>query len=55
MLEVRHLLKRYNRIPAVEDVSFTIRPAKYWAISPEMAQEKHHCKSPDRTHRADPR
>jgi len=28
MLEVRHLLKRYNRIPAVEDVSFTIRPGE---------------------------
>jgi ABC-2 type transport system ATP-binding protein len=28
MLEVRHLIKRYNRIPAVDDVSFTIRPGE---------------------------
>ena len=28
MLELRHLLKRYNRIPAVDDVSFTIRPGE---------------------------
>jgi ABC-2 type transport system ATP-binding protein len=28
MLEVRHLTKRYNRIPAVNDVSFTIRPGE---------------------------
>jgi len=28
MLEVRHLVKRYNRIPAVDDVSFTIRPGE---------------------------
>src|SRR4030095_15931014 len=28
MLEVRHLLKRYNRIRAVDDVSFTIRPGE---------------------------
>ena len=28
MLEVRHLTKRYNRIPAVDDVSFTIRPGE---------------------------
>src|SRR5260221_14365529 len=28
MLEVRHLTKRYRRIPAVEDVSFSIRPGE---------------------------
>lgn len=28
MLEVRHLAKRYKRIPAVNDVSFTIRPGE---------------------------
>src|SRR5215831_4496806 len=28
MLEVRHLLKRYNRIPAVDDVSFSISPGE---------------------------
>ncbi|HEX5430377.1 MAG TPA: ABC transporter ATP-binding protein, partial [Bryobacteraceae bacterium] len=28
MLEVRNLTKRYRRIPAVEDVSFTIRPGE---------------------------
>ena len=28
MLEVRHLIKRYNRIPAVDDVSFTIHPGE---------------------------
>ena len=28
MLEVRNLVKRYNRIPAVDDVSFTIRPGE---------------------------
>lgn len=28
MLEVRHLAKRYKRIPAVGDVSFTIRPGE---------------------------
>ncbi len=28
MLEVRHLMKRYRRIPAVADVSFTIRPGE---------------------------
>ena len=28
MLEVRNLLKRYNRIPAVDGVSFTIRPGE---------------------------
>jgi ABC-2 type transport system ATP-binding protein len=28
MLEVRHLVKRYNRIPAVDGVSFTIRPGE---------------------------
>jgi ABC-2 type transport system ATP-binding protein len=28
MLEVRHLAKRYKRIPAVDDVSFTIRPGE---------------------------
>jgi ABC-2 type transport system ATP-binding protein len=28
MLEVRHLTKRYRGIPAVEDVSFTIRPGE---------------------------
>jgi ABC-2 type transport system ATP-binding protein len=28
MLEVRGLIKRYNRIPAVNDVSFTIRPGE---------------------------
>src|SRR5438552_13877362 len=28
MLEVRSLIKRYNRIPAVDGVSFTIRPGE---------------------------
>jgi ABC-2 type transport system ATP-binding protein len=28
MLEIRHLSKRYNGIPAVEDVSFSIRPGE---------------------------
>jgi ABC-2 type transport system ATP-binding protein len=28
MLEVRHLLKRYNRIPAVDDISFSISPGE---------------------------
>ncbi len=28
MLEVRHLVKRYHRIPAVDGVSFTIRPGE---------------------------
>src|ERR1700689_4994580 len=28
MLEVRNLTKRYNRIPAVDGVSFTIRPGE---------------------------
>ncbi len=28
MLEVRNLIKRYNRIPAVNDVTFTIRPGE---------------------------
>jgi ABC-2 type transport system ATP-binding protein len=28
MLEVRHLVKTYNRIPAVDDVSFSIRPGE---------------------------
>jgi ABC-2 type transport system ATP-binding protein len=28
MFEVRHLMKRYNRIPAVQDVSFTIQPGE---------------------------
>jgi ABC-2 type transport system ATP-binding protein len=28
MLEVRNLTKRYNRIPAVDNVSFTIRPGE---------------------------
>lgn len=28
MLEVRNLVKRYNRIPAVDNVSFTIRPGE---------------------------
>src|SRR5438270_8973898 len=28
MLEVRHLTKRYSGIPAVQDVSFTIRPGQ---------------------------
>jgi ABC-2 type transport system ATP-binding protein len=28
MLEVRHLVKRYNRIPAVAGVDFTIRPGE---------------------------
>jgi ABC-2 type transport system ATP-binding protein len=28
MLEVRHLIKRYHRIPAVDDVSFSIRPGE---------------------------
>jgi ABC-2 type transport system ATP-binding protein len=28
MLEVRNLIKRYNRIPAVDNVSFTIRPGE---------------------------
>src|SRR2546426_9247656 len=28
MLEVRVLIKRYNRIPAVDGVSFTIRPGE---------------------------
>lgn len=28
MLEVKHLVKRYNRIPAVDDVSFIIRPGE---------------------------
>ena len=28
MLEVRNLIKRYNRIPAVDGVSFTIRPGE---------------------------
>src|SRR5690349_18281454 len=28
MLEVRHLTKRYNRIPAVDGVSFSIRPGE---------------------------
>jgi ABC-2 type transport system ATP-binding protein len=28
MLEVRHLIKRYKRIPAVDDISFTIRPGE---------------------------
>jgi ABC-2 type transport system ATP-binding protein len=28
MLEVRNLVKRYHRIPAVDDVSFTIRPGE---------------------------
>ena len=28
MLEVRNLIKRYNRIPAVDDVSFAIRPGE---------------------------
>ena len=28
MLEVRNLVKRYNRIPAVDGVSFTIRPGE---------------------------
>src|SRR5258707_82214 len=28
MLEVRHLIKRYNRIPAVDGVSFTLRPGE---------------------------
>lgn len=28
MLEVRHLVKRYRRIAAVDDVSFTIRPGE---------------------------
>src|SRR6266404_4212044 len=28
MLEVRHLVKKYNRIPAVDDVSFCIRPGE---------------------------
>ncbi len=28
MLEVRHLSKRYKRIPAVDDLSFTIRPGE---------------------------
>src|SRR5579859_5979236 len=28
MLEVRQLVKRYNRIPAVDGVSFTIRPGE---------------------------
>src|SRR5258706_3438619 len=28
MLEVRHLIKRYNRIPAVDGVTFTIRPGE---------------------------
>jgi ABC-2 type transport system ATP-binding protein len=28
MLEVRHLTKRYSSIPAVQDVSFTIRPGQ---------------------------
>jgi ABC-type multidrug transport system ATPase subunit len=28
MLEVRGLIKRYNRIPAVDGVSFTIRPGE---------------------------
>ena len=28
MFEVRNLTKRYNRIPAVDDVSFTIRPGE---------------------------
>jgi ABC-2 type transport system ATP-binding protein len=28
MLEVRNLVKRYNRIPAVDDVSFTIQPGE---------------------------
>jgi ABC-2 type transport system ATP-binding protein len=28
MLEVRSLVKRYNKIPAVDGVSFTIRPGE---------------------------
>ena len=28
MLEVRNLYKRFNRIPAVDGVSFTIRPGE---------------------------
>src|SRR5690349_6628203 len=28
MFEVRNLVKRYNRIPAVDGVSFTIRPGE---------------------------
>ncbi len=28
MFEVRNLVKRYNRIPAVNDVSFTIQPGE---------------------------
>src|SRR5579863_5553687 len=28
MLEVRHLAKRYKRIPAVNDISFSIRPGE---------------------------
>ena len=28
MLEVRNLTKRYSRIPAVDGVSFTIRPGE---------------------------
>jgi ABC-2 type transport system ATP-binding protein len=28
MLEVRHLSKRYRRVPAVDDVNFTIRPGE---------------------------
>ena len=28
MLEVRNLAKRYNRIPAVDGISFTIQPGE---------------------------
>ena len=28
MLEIRHLTKRFNGIPVVEDVSFNIRPGE---------------------------
>src|SRR2546430_8004912 len=28
MLEVRNLVKRYNRIPAVDQVSFTLKPGE---------------------------
>ncbi len=43
MLEIEHLTKRFNGIPAVEDVSFPHRPGEILGyVGPNGAGQKHH-------------
>ncbi len=52
MLEVRNLTKRYNGIPAVENISFSIRRGQILGyLGPKWIGQKHHPKDGDRPDR----